>query len=100
MSAVPPAASPPPAFVEITILGRRYRVRSDVSLVWVLYDEGYITATNRLCWNGTCLDCMVTVVLANTTVAVRKKACEIYPALGLNVIRLGGEFRLPTRLAS
>ena len=93
-------ASPAPAYVEITILGRCYRVRSDVTLVWALYDEGFIAAANRFCWNGTCLYCMVTVILPNTTVAVRKKACEIYPASGLNVIRLGGEFCLPERLAS
>ncbi len=98
MSAIQP--NPSPEFVEITILGRRYRVRSDVSLVWALYDAGYITATNRFCWNGTCLYCMVTVVLPNTSVAVRKKACEVFPASGLNVIRLGGEFCLPARLAS
>ncbi|MFZ5875776.1 MAG: hypothetical protein ACOYXU_05135 [Nitrospirota bacterium] len=95
-----PDASPAPALVEITILGRRRLVRSDVSLVWALYDAGYITATNRFCWNGTCLYCMVTIVQPETTVAVRKKACEVYPTSGLNVIRLGGEFCLPERLAS
>jgi hypothetical protein len=100
MSAFPSSASPAPEFVEITILGRRVRVRSDVSLVWVLYDEGYIAASNRFCWNGTCLYCMVTVVLPNTRAAVRKKACEVYPTSGLKVIRLGGEFCAPTRLAS
>lgn len=100
MSALPSPPEPTPEFVEITILDRRYRVRSDVSLVWVLYDEGYIAASNRFCWNGECLYCMVTVVLPDTTVAVRKKACEIYPTAGLNVIRLGGEFCAPSRLAS
>ncbi|MFZ5861927.1 MAG: hypothetical protein ACOYXR_03645 [Nitrospirota bacterium] len=94
------STSPPHPLVEITILGRCYRVRPDVSLVWALYDEGFITAANRFCWNGTCLYCMVTVVWPNTTVAVRKKACEIFPTAGLNVIRLGGEFSVPVRLAS
>lgn len=93
-------ATPAPASVDITILGRRRRVRSDVSLVWALYDEGYIAATNRFCWNGTCLYCMVTVVLPNTTIAVRVKACEVYPTPGLAVVKLGGEFCLPARLAS
>jgi hypothetical protein len=100
MTASRPDASPSSELVEVTILGRRYRVRPDVSLVWVLYDKGYITATNRFCWNGTCLYCMVTIVLPDTTVAVRKKACEVYPTSGLNVIRLGGEFCMPARLAS
>lgn len=100
MNAPQAHTSPPPEFVEITILGRGYRVRSDTSLVWALYDAGYITATNRFCWNGECLYCMVTVVLPHTTIAVRKKACEVYPASGLNVIRLGGEFCSSARLAS
>jgi len=97
-----PSPSPPPApsWVDITILGQRYRVRSDVSLVWVLYDEGYIAASNRFCWNGTCLYCTVTLVLPHTTIPVKAKACEVYPAHGLAVIKLGGEFCLPARLAS
>jgi hypothetical protein len=96
-----PSSTPPaPALVDITILGRRYRVRSDVSLVWALYDEGYIAASNRFCWNGTCLYCMVTLVLPNSTIAVRAKACEVYPTRGLAVINLGGEFCLPARVAS
>jgi aerobic-type carbon monoxide dehydrogenase small subunit (CoxS/CutS family) len=95
-----PTTLPAPAAVDITILGRRYRVRPDVSLVWALYDEGYIAASNRFCWNATCLYCMVTVVLPNSTVAVRAKACEVYPTQGLAVIKLGGEFCLPARLAS
>lgn len=92
--------SPNPAPVEITILGRRCRVRPDVSLVWALYDEGYIVAANKFCWNGTCLYCMVTVVPPNSPVAVRVKACEVYPTAGLAVVKLGGEFCLPARLAS
>lgn len=95
-----PATPPAPTSVDITILGRRCRVRPDVSLVWALYDEGYIAATNRFCWNGTCLYCMVTVVLPNSSVAVRVKACEVYPTSGLAVVKLGGEFCLPARLAS
>jgi hypothetical protein len=43
---------------------------------------------------------MVTVVLPNSSIAVRVKACEVYPAPGLSVIKLGGEFCLPARLAS
>jgi hypothetical protein len=100
MNVFRPDAPPPSELVEVTILGRRYRVRPDVSLVWVLYDEGFITETNRFCWNGTCLYCMVTIVLPDTTTAVRKKACEVYPTSGLHVIRLGGEFCTPARLAS
>lgn len=65
-----------------------------------MYDAGYIVASNRFCWNGTCLYCMVTVVLPNSPDAVRAKACEIYPTPGLTVVKLGGEFCLPTRLAS
>lgn len=95
-----PLSAIPPASVEIIILGRRCRVRPDVSLVWALYDEGYIEATNKFCWNGTCLYCMVSVVLPNSSVAVRAKACEVYPAQGLAVVKLGGEFCLPQRLAS
>lgn len=95
-----PVPPPAPAVVEITILGRRCRARSDVSLVWALYDEGYIAASNRFCWNGTCLYCLVTVIFPHTSVPVRVKACEVYPAQGLTVIKLGGEFSLPARLAS
>ncbi len=97
---MPLSPTPAPPSVEITILGRRCRARPDVSLVWALYDEGYIAASNRFCWNGTCLYCMVTVTFPHTSVAVRAKACEIYPTQGLAVIKLGGEFCLPTRLAS
>lgn len=95
-----PMAQPEPAWVEITILGKPYRARSNVSLVWALYDEGYIAAANRFCWNGTCLYCMVTVVPPNSPSAVRVKACEVYPTQGLAVVKLGGEFCLPERLAS
>ena len=95
-----PTTPPARALVDITILGREYRVRSDVSLVWALYDEGYIAASNRFCWNGTCLYCTVTLVLPNSTIAVKAKACEVYPTPGLAVIKLGGEFCLPARLAS
>ncbi len=96
----PPSSANPPALVEITILGQRRRVRPDVSLVWALYDEGFIEAANKFCWNGTCLYCMVSVILPNNTVAVRAKACEVYPVQGLVVVKLGGEFCLPQRLAS
>jgi phospholipid N-methyltransferase len=43
---------------------------------------------------------MVTVVLPNSSIAVRLKACEVYPTSGLAVVKLGGEFCLPARLAS
>lgn len=95
-----PSTPAAPSWVDITILGRRYRVRSDVSLVWVLYDEGYIAASNQFCWNGTCLYCAVTLLPPNATIAVKAKACEVFPSQGLAVIKLGGEFRLPARLAS
>jgi len=86
---------PPPDSVEITILGRRYRARPDVSLVWVLYDEGYIESASRFCWNGTCLNCMISVTTPERGTPVRVKACEIFPSPGLAVVKLGGEFQIP-----
>lgn len=89
-----------PAFVAITILGRRCLVRPDVTLVWALYDEGYIESANRFCWNGTCLNCMVSLMTPSARAAVRVKACEVFPTEGLAVVKLGGEFRIPLRRAS
>jgi len=81
--------------VDITILGRRYRARPDISLVWVLYDEGYIESASRFCWNGTCLNCMVSVTTPGSGAPIRVKACEVYPSPGLAVVKLGGEFQIP-----
>lgn len=89
-----------PPLVEITILGRACLARPDMTLVWVLYDEGYIESSSRFCWNGTCLYCMVHVVMPDTRTVVRAKACEVFPAPGLRVVKLGGEFQLAPRLAS
>ncbi len=91
---------PVPPLVEITILGRPCLVRPDMTLVWVLYDQGYIESSNRFCWNGTCLYCTVHVVMPNTRTVVRAKACEVFPSAGLRVVKLGGEFQLAQRLAS
>jgi aerobic-type carbon monoxide dehydrogenase small subunit (CoxS/CutS family) len=89
-----------PPLVEITILGRVCLARPDMTLVWVLYDEGYIESSNRFCWNGTCLYCTVHLVMPNTRTVVRAKACEVFPSAGLRVVKLGGEFQLAPRLAS
>jgi aerobic-type carbon monoxide dehydrogenase small subunit (CoxS/CutS family) len=89
-----------PALVPITILGRPCWVRPDVTLVWALYDEGYIESSSRFCWNGTCLYCMVNVITPGDRKAIRAKACEIFPTPGLAVLKLGGEFRERPRIAS
>jgi len=87
--------SPSPPLVDITILGRRHQARPDVSLVWVLYDEGYIESASRFCWNGTCLNCMISVTTPERQIPVRVKACEVFPSPGLTVVKMGGEFRIP-----
>ncbi|MBI3606551.1 MAG: hypothetical protein HY207_01120 [Nitrospirae bacterium] len=96
----PARAGAAPPLVEITILGRACLARPDMTLVWVLYDQGYIESSSRFCWNGTCLYCTVHVVMPNSRKVVRAKACEIFPAAGLRVVKLGGEFLLAPRLAS
>ncbi len=39
-------------------------------------------------------------LMPDTRTVVRAKACEIFPAPGLRVVKLGGEFQLAPRLAS
>lgn len=89
-----------PARVEITILGRRCLARPDVTLVWALYDEGYIESSSQFCWNGECLSCMVSVVAPGGRTPRRVKACEIFPTPGLAVVNVSGAFRVPRRLAA
>jgi hypothetical protein len=86
-----PEDNRPPQIVEITILGKSYKVEEDY-LLWIFQKLGMVRFYSQFCWNAECNNCPVTFRPDLNEPEQTKKACRTMARSGLVVTAMPEEF--------
>jgi len=86
-----PASECPPQLIEITILGKPYRVEEDY-LLWIFQKFGMVRFFSQFCWNAECNNCPVTFKLNPHEPEQKKKACRTLASPGMIITAMPEEF--------
>ena len=77
--------------IEITILGKPYKVEEDY-LLWIFQKFGMVRFYSQFCWNAECNNCPVTFRLNPQEPEQTKKACRTMARSGMIVTAMPEEF--------
>jgi len=80
-----------PRIIEITILGKSYKVEEDY-LLWIFQKLGMVRFYSQFCWNAECNNCPVTFRISPQDPLQTKKACRTMACSGINVTAMSEEF--------
>ena len=77
--------------IEISILGKSYRVEEDF-LLWIFQKLGMVRFYSQFCWNAECNNCPVTFKLNTEDPEHTQKACRTRAVSGMMVTAMPEEF--------
>ena len=86
-----PKETNPPPIIEITILGKSYKVEEDY-LLWIFQKLGMVRYYSQFCWNAECNNCPVTFRASPQEPEQMKKACRTMARPGMSITAMREEF--------